>query len=124
MVLGPEVRNQQSYCREVYGPIAEQIEDDGIFSSSPGCLDTAIGGILGEMEHLHAISEHRRTAFSEIQLSLVQDGEVGDEGRFRLPLALGKEFRSRDDFLIGELINKRENSCAHDPFITWRSCLS
>jgi hypothetical protein len=34
--------------------------------------------MLGQMKHLHAVGEHRRTAFSKVQLSLVEHGEVGD----------------------------------------------
>jgi hypothetical protein len=109
LILGRELRDQQSHCREVYGPITEQVEDDGVLSRGPGGLDTAVGSILGEMEHLHTVGERRRAAFSKVQLSLVQHGKVGNENRRRLTLPPGKEFHARDDILIGELTNKERS---------------
>jgi len=66
------------HCREVHRPIAEQLEDDRVPPRGPARFDAAIGGVLGEMEHLHAVGKHRRAAFSKVQLSLVEHGEVGD----------------------------------------------
>jgi len=58
MVLGHEMRRQQSHRREVHRSVAEQFEDDGVFPNGPSRLNAAIGGMLGEMEHLHAVGEH------------------------------------------------------------------
>ncbi len=58
MVFGREIRCQQPHCCEIYRSIAEHVEDEGVFSSGPCGLDTTVGGILGEMEYLHAVGEH------------------------------------------------------------------
>jgi len=56
--------------------------------------------------------------FSEVQLSLVQHGEMGDERSRRLPLPPGEELHLRDKFLIRELTNQRKNGGIHGLCIT------
>ena len=122
MVFAREVRCQQTHCREVHRPIAEQLEDDRVPPRGPARFDAAIGGVLGEMEHLHAVGEHGGTAFSEVQSSLVQDGEMGDKDCRRLPLTLGEEFHLREEFVIGEPTSQRQHVGVHGLGITRRLC--
>ncbi|HEU4798897.1 MAG TPA: hypothetical protein VFT63_08195 [bacterium] len=120
MVLRREVWRQQSDRREVHRSIAEQLEDDGILSSGPSRLNAAIGGMLGEMEHLQTIGEHGGATLSEVETTLVEDGEVGDEGRRRFPLPLGKEFDLHEELLVGEPTGEGQQVGVHGPGITRR----
>ncbi|MGH2398512.1 MAG: hypothetical protein ACRDF6_01605 [bacterium] len=67
-----------------------------------------------------AVGEHGRAAFGEVEPALVQHGEVGDEGRGRLALALGEELHSREDLVIRELSYLGEIGRVHGQVIPWR----
>lgn len=102
MLACSELGGEQRDRRQVDRPLAEQVEDDWIPPSRPGRLDATVRGVLGEVKDLREVGKEGRASFGEIQLSLVQDGQVGDEHGGGAPLMVGQLFDTRDKFVIGE----------------------
>ena len=69
MVLSRQVRRQQSHRRQGDRALLEQLEDQRITARGSRGLDAVVGRPFGKMQHLGAVTEHRRAPFSQIQPS-------------------------------------------------------
>ncbi len=114
MVLPCEVRTQDPDGGEGYRAGDEGLEDDGKVSAGSGRLDTVAGGVLGEPEHLRAVSEERTVALGgEEGGSGVEHGQMRDELDRCLALVAGEHTDAREEILIRETRRESENVHTH-----------
>jgi hypothetical protein len=109
VVVRRQMRREQADRGQGEVASGQQVQDPGKPPRRPRRLDTAVGGVLGEVQHLRAVREERRAAFAEVQAPRVDLRQRRDELHRRLPLAAGESFDLREQFLIRQL---RER--AHD----------
>lgn len=102
MVLGREVRPQQTDRSHRERAVGEQLEDDGITPRRPRGLHTKVSGIVGEAQHLRAVGEQRGTALAEIQAARIDLAEQRNQVRDRTPLVRGGAFDFDEQAAIGE----------------------
>ena len=69
MVLTREVRRQQPHRRQGDRALLEQLEDQRVTARGSRGLDAVVGRPFGKVQHLGAVTEHRRAPFSQVQPS-------------------------------------------------------
>ncbi len=79
MVLGREVRREQTQSAQVHLPGAHRLYDGGEQPSRARHHDPVVGGTLGESELADAEREHRRKREFGVQLPLVDLAEMHEE---------------------------------------------
>jgi hypothetical protein len=80
-------REQSDHCQRNRA-IGQRDEDDRTAPDYAGGFDPAIRGVLGQIQHLRAVDEQRRTPLREIELARIELGQPGDEGG-RCPTSIG-----------------------------------
>jgi hypothetical protein len=100
MVLSGQVTAEQGDRREVEGSVCDQFEDHRPCSCGSRRFDAGVRGVLGQMEHLGAVREHRRAALAEVEASCVDFGQRPDDARGGLALGGGKRGERRQEIAI------------------------
>lgn len=95
VILRGQVRSQPAHCEERHPSLRQVLGEHRKAPHRPRRLDTVVGGVLGEVEHIRAVLEERRVAFREVQATLVEFREVHNERDGRLPFALRRALRMR-----------------------------
>jgi hypothetical protein len=79
VILGREMRPEQSDGREADVASCQQLEDDRKTPGGAGGLDAIQGLVVGEREELEAVREQRRVAGAQVHVAGVELGEVRDQ---------------------------------------------
>jgi hypothetical protein len=97
-------------------PARDGLEDRRELARGPGRFDPAVGGMLGQVQHLRAVDERRGASLGEIQPPRIHFRKVSHQLRNRVPLVRGQSFHGRQQLGI------RQNRCCvervdvHAPF--------
>jgi hypothetical protein len=78
-ILGSEDRGQQRDPAQVDPSVPQHLQEPGVLPAGPGHVDAQAGLGLREVEHLHAVGEHRRHGLPGVGPPGVDLGDVGDE---------------------------------------------
>jgi hypothetical protein len=78
-----EMRADQTNRRQRGGAGPQCLEHVGNAPRETSRRNPAVGGVLGEVQHLRAIDKQRRTAFAEVQPPRIDLGEDLDHVRCR-----------------------------------------
>ena len=114
VVLRCEVRTQHPDGGEGHRARGEGLEDDGKVSAGASRLDTVAGGVLGEPEHLRAVSEERTVAFGgEEGGSGVEHSQMRHELDRCLALLAGEHADAREEIVIRETGGESEDVRVH-----------
>src|SRR5262245_15747450 len=100
MVLRREMRREQADRREREVACFEPHEQDWIATRGASSLDPAIGGVLGQAQHLGAVGKQRGTPFGEIQTSRIELGEGRNELRSCTALSCREMVNCHDEIPI------------------------
>lgn len=103
MILGRQLRRQQRHRRQRDGPVGEQVQDHWKPPGGAGGLDTAVGRVLRQMQHLRAVDEERGISFAEIQAPRIQLHQQRDHLCGRLPLVCHDPLRFGEQRVIGQV---------------------
>ena len=98
---------------ERHRTIGEQVQNDRIPARRPRGFDSPVGRVLREVEHLRAVREERRAAFTEIEASRIEVGEQGHKPCGRVPLALRGGLHRREQLRVRQMRDGLE--CRHAP---------
>src|ERR1051325_6889399 len=82
MICGGEVRNEDPQARQMHLAGAEGVEDGGKLSCRARYPEPVVGGVLGEAELHHTEREHGGARHLEVELSLLDLGEMDEKVRF------------------------------------------
>ena len=119
MVLLCQMRRQESDCAEMDAAIGEECQD----RREPACgtcgFDPVVRAVLGEVQDLGAIREHRGAALLEIEAPRIELRERGDQARSGLRFRSGEPLHLDDQLFVGEVIMNEERF-SHDPCIALR----
>ncbi len=113
VVLGREVRAEQSQRREVDRARGEQLEYDGEAAGRARALDAVVGLVLGEGEGVPAVDEERGVPRAQVHVARGELGEVRHEQRGRAALPGGEPVHPRDELGVGEPTEGSENVMPH-----------
>jgi hypothetical protein len=77
-------------------------------------LNPPVGGMLGQLQHVRAVGEKRRAAFTEVQPPRIHFGEKLDETRCRGALGSDRAAQFDQQIIVRQIGEERARS-RHDP---------
>ena len=107
MIVGCQMRSQQSDRGQRDRTLSNQVENDGKTCRHPRCLNAVIGGVLREVQRLRAIGEQRGKPFAQIEASCIELHQECDELRRCLSFSLGCDMNLGKQLPIGQLSERR-----------------
>jgi hypothetical protein len=80
-ILGSEDRGEERDAAQVDPSVPQHLQESRVLAAGPGHVDAQPCLGLREVEHLHAVGEHRGHGFPSVGFPSVDLGDVGDELR-------------------------------------------
>jgi hypothetical protein len=78
-VLRRQVRGQGHHAAQMQPALGHGVEDRGIPPGRAGGVDAPERGLLGQVQHVDAVEEHRRIAGGHVELAGIDLGDAGEE---------------------------------------------
>jgi len=94
--------------------ICQERQDHWETSRRARSLDAVVGCMLGEMQDLRAVREHRGAPLSEVEPPRIELRERGDQMRGSEAFTTGQTLHFRNELAVGTTI-MNEEWWSHDP---------
>jgi hypothetical protein len=104
VILLCEMRRQDADGTEMDAAICEERQYQREPSRRARSFDPVVRRMLGEMQHLRAVREHRGGPLSEVEPPRVELHERGDQMRGRAALTSGQTLHFRNQLAVGKTI--------------------
>jgi hypothetical protein len=104
VVLLGQMRRQEPDSAEMDAAVGEERQDHRKPSRRARGFDPVEGGVLGEVQDLRAVREHRRAALSKVEAPRIELSECRDQARSGLRFTSGEPLHFGDQLFVGEAI--------------------
>jgi hypothetical protein len=107
------MRREQTHSREVHESSGEHVQNHRMPARGAGGLDPSVGGVLGQMENVRAVTEERGTALTKVETTRVQFSEGRYQIGRRHALVFGKFLDLGEKFCVRELSGNMNHLHVH-----------
>ena len=107
MVLVSQMRHEQTQPGQMHPPAPEFLDQGWELPPRPRYRDPVVSDVLGAVELAHAKREHRGKGQVEIELALVDLGEVKKQLRLDDTRCSQERARRREKFTIPQALHRR-----------------
>ena len=108
VILLRQMRRQEPDGAQMDPSVGEEGQDHWKPSRRARRFDPVVRGVLGEVQNLRAVREHRRAALPEVEPPRIELRECGDQASSGLRFTSGEPQHLGDQLFVGEAIMNEE----------------